>query len=179
MIKKAIRRNKAKSTKVVSPEPIGTYGSWTVRAGQLMRSQGRPGTSQLFKAVAEKIPKDALKPVCEDLRKRLQSKFNGVYVAHDSMGYPRYIGRGNIRARLFSRFKKNAEELSYFSFYVVQEKIHEREIETLLIRALGSQLDFNAKKKRPGMLTGSVKDYEAGTIFYVRTSGKGKRSFGI
>ena len=142
MIKKAKRKRKAKSTKIVLPEPVGRYGNWKVHAGELKRLQGRPVDERLFIALAEKLPKSALKDVCTDLRSKLRDKLYGIYVAHDSMGYPRYIGRGDIRARLVARFKKNAEELAYFSFYVVKEKTHEREIETLLIRTVGALLDF-------------------------------------
>jgi hypothetical protein len=63
----------------------------------------------------------------------------------------------------------------YYSFYVVAQKIHEREIETLLIHAAGPLLDFNDKKKRPGIQAGSVKDFEAGTLFYERRYPWGNR----
>jgi hypothetical protein len=92
------------------------------------------------------------------------------------MGYPRYIGRGNIRARLAARFNAQREELVYYSFYVVQDKIHEREIETLLIRAAGPLLDFNDKKKRIGIQAGSTMDFEAGTRFYERRYVKKRKS---
>jgi hypothetical protein len=175
MIKNVRRRNKPRSKKVTSPEPLGEFRNWIVQSGELKRSQGRPSSERLFLAVAEKIPKEALSDVRKDLKDRLEARFFGVYVAHDSMGYPRYIGRGDIYWRLTSRFKKNADELSYFSFYVVKEKVHEREIETLLIRTVGDLLDFNAKKKRTSLLTGSVKDFEAGTIFYLRKPKRKKR----
>ncbi len=96
-------------------------------------------------------------------------------MAHDSMGCPRYIGRGNIFQRLEARKMAHPLELEYFSFYVVSEKKHEREIETLLIRAAGFLLEFNDKKKRVGIAPGNVGDYEAGTIFYERQYKKGKK----
>jgi hypothetical protein len=84
------------------------------------------------------------------------------------MGCPRYIGRGNIFNRLAARKKAQDLELEYFSFYVVSEKKHEREVETLLIRAAGFLLEFNDRKKRVGLEPGSISDYEAGTVFYLR-----------
>lgn len=63
------------------------------------------------------------------------------------MGYARYIGRGRIFPRLRARLKSQILELKYFSFYVVEEKKHEGEIETLLIRAAGPLLQFNTQKK--------------------------------
>ena len=168
------RRNKAKANKQLSREtPVGTFGDqgkWKVLHGELERRQGRPGkTARLFSALAEKLPKDSLGAVCKDLCPRLErQKLMGVYVAHDSMGYPRYIGRGDIKGRLTARFKKQTEELAYYSFYVVEDRVHEREIETLLIRAAGPLLHFNERKKCVGIEPGSIKDFEVGTIFYER-----------
>ncbi len=179
MLKKRKPTKKARATKVISRQDrIGEYGNgiWEVFPGKLCRSKGRPSTTKpLFRAVAEKLPKDALTDVCNDLSSKFGHKIYGVYVAHDSMGYPRYIGRGDIRLRLSARFKQQSEELMYFSFYVVAEKIHEREIETLLIHAAGPLLDFNEKKKRTGIKPGSVSDFEASTLFYVRRYTRGKR----
>jgi len=66
------------------------------------------------------------------------------------MGTARYIGRGHVFNRLKSHKKAHQKELVYFSFYIVEEKQHEREIETLLIRAAGPQLEFNDRKKGSG-----------------------------
>lgn len=93
------------------------------------------------------------------------------------MGCPRYIGRGDIFLRLEARHKAQPLELKYFSFYVVSEKKHEREIETLLIRAAGFLLEFNDRKKRGGIAHGNIRDFEAGTLFYERQQKKGRRAF--
>jgi hypothetical protein len=174
MVVKKSARKKAGARKVISrDERIGIYGHWAIYPGELKRKQGRPNrTERLFKALAEKLPKDSLSDVCGHLSEKLGHRINGVYVAHDSMGYPRYIGRGDIRTRLSERFRVRVDELMYYSFYVVQHKIHEREIETLLIRAAGSLLDFNDKKKRSGIQTGSPLDFEVGTYFYERRRSK-------
>src|SRR3546814_6649504 len=100
--------NKALSTKKiierVSPDPP----SWTIHYGELKRGRGRPvKASHLFKVVGEKIPYVALQAVKKHLTKSGHT-YQGVYVAHDSMGCPRYIGRGNIFARLEAR--KRSEE---------------------------------------------------------------------
>jgi hypothetical protein len=89
-----IKRNakrKARATKIVSRENrIGVYGNWVVFPGELRRKRGRPsGIDQLFCAVAEKLPKESLLDVCRALSAKLEHKLYGVYVAHDSMGYPR------------------------------------------------------------------------------------------
>jgi len=146
-----------------------------VHYGELKRGRGRPPkTEHLFRVIGEKLPYEALPAVKKHLREHGHT-FQGVYVAHDSMGCPRYIGRGNIFARLEARKKAQHLELEYFSFYVVSEKKHEREIETLLIRAAGFLLEFNDRKKRVGLKAGNVRDYEAGTVFYERQYKRGRQ----
>jgi hypothetical protein len=127
-------------------------------------------------AVGEKLPFEALPDVRLHLRDR-GHPHQGVYVAHDSMGCPRYIGRGDIFQRLEARYRAQPLELKYFSFYVVSEKKHEREIETLLIRAASFLLEFNTRKKRIGIDHGNVRDFEAGTLFYERQKKKGRRAY--
>lgn len=100
----------------------------------------------------------------------------GIYIAHDSMGYARYVGRGSIFTRLRSRIKNNAREIHYFSFYIVQEKNHEREIETLMIRTASALLYFNERKKRLDLRPGEIRDYEPGTQFYERQFRRGRRA---
>lgn len=149
--------------------------TWTVTCGELRRRPGRPRRAEpLFTAVAEKVPFGALDFVRRDLKARA-IPLTGVYIAHDSMGVPRYIGRGSIFSRLRRRRARQQLELLYFSFFVVTEKTHEREIETLLIRAAGPQLHFNTRKKRVDIQPGRVRDFEAGTIFYERRYRRGKK----
>jgi hypothetical protein len=164
---------RAKLTKTLRANVYKDRHLWDVNFGELKRGQANPGkTPHLFRVVGEKLPYDALGAVKKHL---VQQNFglNGVYIAHDSMGFPRYVGRGNIFSRLKARYEAQILELKYFSFYVIAEKKHEREIETLLIRAAGGLLDFNTRKKRIGIMPGNVKDFEAGTFFYERKYKKG------
>ena len=168
-------KKKAKLTKCVSEEVFTDNETWTVQYGELKRSKGNPGRAQhLFKVLGEKIPYSALGAVKTHVEEKNPNP-QGVYVAHDSMGCPRYIGRGRIFDRLESRRKAQPLELHYFSFYLVSEKKHEREIETLLIRAAGFLLEFNEKKKRVGISHGNIRDYEPGTFFYERQNKRGKK----
>ena len=141
-----------------------------------MPGPGRPKkTSRLFKVVGEKLPIEALDAVRKELKaRRLQAE--GVYVAHDSMGYARYVGRGNIFNRLKARANASILEIKYFSFYVVQDKVHEREIETLLIRIGAPMLYFNERKKRLDLSPGNIGDYEPGTQFLERHYKKGRKT---
>jgi hypothetical protein len=131
----AKHRRKALSTKVTS-RTVWSDAAWTIRYGELQRGRGRPRKSQaLFKVVGEKIPFGGLDEVKKQMRDQDLST-TGIYVAHDSMGVARYIGRGNIFERLKMRRKAQVLELVYFSFYVVSDKTHERQIETILISAI-------------------------------------------
>lgn len=171
--KKIASKIKPAATKVVQEEIFSDGNRWTIQYGELQRKQGRPEkTEHLFRIVGEEIPFAALAKVKKHLKDSGHSS-QGVYIAHDSMGCPRYVGRGSIFARLESRKKAQPLELEYFSFYVVSEKKHEREIESILIRAAGFLLEFNDRKKRVGIAPGSIKDYEAGTVFYERQRKKG------
>lgn len=172
-----MRTKKARLTKTTITAPVyDDKKQWKVLHGELKRGRGRPAAAaHLFRIVGEKLPFEALPKVRSHLRK-LGHSHQGVYVAHDSMGCPRYIGRGSIFQRLGARHKAQPLELKYFSFYVVEEKKHEREIETLLIRAASFLLEFNDRKKRIGLSHGNIRDFEAGTLFYERQKKKGRRS---
>jgi hypothetical protein len=175
------RPNRRRSNKNKKPSAKSGEGklfgdeNWTVVKGRLRRLPGHPGKAKsLFKFVGEKIPYGFL----DDVRKHFKGEgisADGVYIAHDSMGYPRYIGRGNIFSRLKMRRKQQILELSYFSFFVVEEKMHEREIETIMIRSAGPLLDFNSRKVRNNIQPGSVRDFEAGTKYIQRQYRKGRR----
>jgi len=44
---------------------------------------------------------------------------------------------------LRSHKRKYSKELVYFSFYIIENKTHEREIENVILRAAGPQLVLN------------------------------------
>jgi hypothetical protein len=167
----------AKKSTVKSIKVARIWGDkeWIVRFGSLNAGRGAAGgVKRLFRVVGEKLPIDAINKVNGYLRDQEIGR-QGVYVAHDSMGFARYIGRGRIFSRLRSCRDSYTLEVKYFSFYVVAEKKHEREIETLLIHAAGPLLEFNTKKKRTTISPGSIQDYEAGTKFFERRREKGKK----
>ncbi len=169
------KKNKGKSRKTIKEEIYADGRMWKVVHGELVPGPGRPQKIQpLFKVVAEMLPFSALNAVKKYMRKTKLPR-TGIYMAHDSMGHARYAGRGNIFSRLNARHKAQPLELEYFSFYVVLDKQHEREIETALIRVAGPQLVFNSQKKRVTNEPGSIRDYEPGTLFYVRQKKKGKK----
>src|ERR1700686_2611691 len=149
---------------------VHSKGAWKVKHGRLQRQLGRPGKLQpLFKVIGEKIPFEALNDVFRDLRSNHPDiGLNGIYMAHDSMGQVRYVGRGQVFGRLRARKRAQQLELAFFSFYIGMNKKHEGEIETLLIRAVGAMAYFNSKMKREDIGTGRVEVYEPGTIVYER-----------
>ena len=147
---------------------------WSVKYGKLVPSPGFPGKiKSLFKWVGEKIPFEALSEV-KAMLLDADVDLNGVYMAHDSMGFARYVGRGHVFHRLQARKRAYPNELVYFSFYLIADKKHEREVETLLIRLGGAHLQFNDRKKRIDISPGNVRDYEAGTCYVERQRKKGK-----
>jgi hypothetical protein len=153
---------KAVLTKTMYTRAYKDGGMWNVQFGEVERHKGNPGkTEHLFRVVGEKLPYEALSAV----KKHVEAEgfgTNGLYIAHDSMGFPRYIGRGAIFTRLKARQDAQVLELVYFSFYVVTEREHEREIETVLIRAAGPLLEFSTRKKRVSIMPSNIRDYEAG-----------------
>jgi hypothetical protein len=145
--------------------------------GEVELAPGRPRkVKSLFSVVAEKIPFACLSDVQKDMESR-GLPTAGIYLAHDSMGAVRYAGRGNIFQRLRARKSSQRLELQYFSLYVITNKNHEREVETLVIRASSYLRAFNTRKKRPTIEPGNIRDYEAGTYFYERQLKKGKKAF--
>lgn len=165
------RKRKARATKRIVVKSVWSGSRFKVAQGELVRSRGRPSkVESLFLVIGEKLPFESLESVRVHVGHLGFGRY-GVYVAHDSMGYARYVGRGAIFSRLNSH-RKAHPELFYYSFYIVAEKAHEREIETIAIRAAGPQLHFNTRKRRIDIGAGSVRDFEAGTLFYER---KGKR----
>jgi hypothetical protein len=108
-------KRKARLTKKTIKTVYADGEQWKVVYGQLQPSRGRPpSTAHLFRVVGEKLPFEALTDVRLHLEK-LGHPRQGVYAAHDSMGCPRYIGRGNIFPRLEARHKAKTLELKYFS----------------------------------------------------------------
>ena len=167
------RSNKQFAKKKDSGQVCSKDG-WTVRHGRLVPLPGRPQkVKSLLRWVGEKVPFAALADVKELVQKK-DSSMEGVYVAHDSMGFARYVGRGRVFDRLKSRLKAHPRELAYFSFYIVKDKKHEREIETLLIRLGGAHLHFNERKKRVDIEPGKVTDYESGTCYVERQRKRGR-----
>ena len=148
--------------------------NWSVVYGKLQQGPGSP-PKPLFKCVGEKIPFDALGKIEKKLKEE-EDEVEGVYIAHDSMGTARYVGRGKIFSRLKQHKNNYPNELVYFSFFVVKDKQHEREVETLLIRGAGPLLEFNENKKGLGIYPGDVKDYEAGTDYFERQIKKGPKA---
>jgi len=151
---------------------------WTVLHGVLQRRRGRPTkVDRLFTALGEKIPLEALSKVEQDLRSHHpEMRLDGIYLAHDSMGQVRYVGRGQVFNRLRERSNIHRLQLAYFSFYLVKNKNHERELETLLIRSVGAQAHFNTRKKQVAIVPGDVRDYEPGTVFYERQAKRGRKA---
>lgn len=171
----SVAKNKRPSRKETQ-EKISEYDHWTVWRGKLIPSAGRPDkVVSIFSVVAEKLPFECIADVEEDLKAQGLTR-TGIYFAHDSMGAVRYAGLGSIFTRLKASKKAQPLQLHYFSFYVLPHKKHQRELETLVIRATSHLLQFNERKKPPTIEPGNIHDYEGGTMFYERQGKKGKKA---
>src|SRR5690242_2730126 len=114
----AKRQNKAVSKKV-DKGLVWRDARWSVKWGKLVPKPGRPhAIKPLMRWFGEKIPFEALSDTKKKLAEQGATK-EGVYIAHDSMGYARYVGRGDVFQRLSARKRVHPEELKYFSFYIV------------------------------------------------------------
>jgi hypothetical protein len=165
---------KGKSRKEVIGQVWSDKSEWNVVAGRLVPGAGRPRQS-LFRYVGEKLPWGSLAKVRAHVVRVEGDDPEGIYLAHDSMGFARYGGRGQIFGRLRSHRRKYPRELLYYSFYVVASKVHERELETVILRAAGPQMILNERKVRSDISSGNIKDYEPGTRFFERHAKKGKK----
>ena len=118
---------------------------------QVGNGHGPPRRSpKLVRVVGEKLPFEALHAMGRSLEFEGIPR-NGVYIAHDSMGDARYIGRGSIFTRLLTRQKAQILELKYFSFYVVEQKKHEREIEELFSFVQQGRCSNSTPKRRESL----------------------------
>lgn len=135
--------------------------------GKLKPTDTRQKLDNLFLFVGEKLPFECL-PAVKKKHFGKSDHRNGVYMAHDSFGVPRYGGRGRVFQRLATHKKNYPKELAYFSFYIVNNKSHERELENAILRAAGPQMIINKRKVRDDAKPGSVRDYEPGTQFFQR-----------
>lgn len=152
-----------------------TDSEWTVVYGELKSGPGRPHVVKpIFKVVGEKLPKASLARVKAMVDEQSHDT-KGVYFLHDSLGCARYAGRGKVFDRIEYRFDQHPLGLVYFSFYIIQDKKHEREIETALIRVASHSLVFNDRKIRASIEPGDVRDYEPGTCFVQRQRKKGPK----
>jgi hypothetical protein len=50
-------------------------------------------------------------------------------------------------------------------FCIIKDKVHEREVENIILRAAGPQLVLNQRKMRDGVEPGGVRDYEPAHVF--------------
>jgi excinuclease UvrABC nuclease subunit len=107
----------------------------------------------------------------------LPKNISGVYVLFDSSETARYVGISNdIRARLGTYFQGNKPEDNRkrqvtvtFSVFMVKNRNHARELESLLVHVFGDAL-YNRRKIRRFGVRPNMQDNEAGTLLLKRKS---------
>ena len=95
---------KKSAVKTIVVKQLWISDQWTVQYGRVNSGRGSTGGRRLFRIVGEKLPFEAIGEVKKYMKSKNMPR-NGVYIAHDSMGCPRYIGRGAIFPRLVARQK--------------------------------------------------------------------------
>lgn len=101
----------------------------------------------------------------------------GIYILFDG-STPVYVGRGNIRDRLWrsSESKRRGQSWDHFSWYGIPKGHHEQELEALLLRMLPPHLRILNRQR--GKLTGaekhSFKDDKPDPINRPHTFGRAK-----
>jgi len=149
---------KAKATKSIQ-ERVWHDTSWVVSRGVLKRRRGRPeNVKPLFLVVGEKLPFASIDAVGKQVGQRIGSR-SGVYVAQDSMGYARYIGRGKIftRRRRLGRIERTCS-CTTRSTSSSRALTGVRLNPCSYVRA-GPLLEFNTRKRRANIEPGDVYDF--------------------
>jgi hypothetical protein len=135
--------------------------------GELKRKAGRKA-SPLFTLVGELLPRDGWI--------ELPERLSGVYILFDAAETARYVGMAkNIKARLRTYFTGNKTDdedkrqvVSAFSVYAVSTRQRARELESLLIHAMGPQLFLDRRKHRFFAQQPDCKLFEPGTLLLKR-----------
>jgi len=137
--------------------------------GELRRKAGkRP--KPLFTLVGELLPRDSWDELPDHL--------SGVYILFDAAETARYVGMAkDMKDRLrsyFAGYRKEDEEkrqvVTAFSVYAVATRQRARELESLLIHAMGPQLFLNKRKHRDFGHAPDCKLFEPGTLLLKRRS---------
>jgi len=113
-----------------------------------IKSKAGKRASPLFTLVGELLPGDSWP--------ELPTRLSGVYILYDGAETARYVGISkNIRARLGTYFNGDSSidedkraVIVAFSVYAVSTRARAREVESLLIHAMGPQLFLNDQKHR-------------------------------
>lgn len=135
--------------------------------GEVKAPKG-PRTTSFLTLTGELLPRDSWS--------ELPANISGVYVLFDSSETARYVGISNdVRTRLGKYFAghlqadddKRTVAVS-FSVFMVSNRKHARELESLLIHVLGPALFLNKRKQRRYGIRPDVKVFEAGTLLLQR-----------
>lgn len=106
----------------------------------------------------------------------LPDHVSGVYVLFDSSETARYVGiASDVRARLRQYFTGRLKDdddkraiTASFSVFMVSNRKHARELESLLVHVLGPALFLNERKQRAFGVRPDAKVFEAGTLVLQR-----------
>ncbi len=152
---------KAKSAGVQRLKPKVTD---KITRGKIGANQGRPAGTRLFTVVGEFLHIESIN--------ELPGGMQGVYVLFDSSATARYVGlAGDIKKRLKQHMNgkgaANRQKQSFtkrYSVYALSDGRHARELESILIRAIGSSLINDKKNRKLLDISAKLSVYEPGTL---------------
>jgi predicted GIY-YIG superfamily endonuclease len=132
--------------------------------GKIGKGQGRPAGTRLFTVVGEFLWVDSID--------ELPAGMSGIYVLFDSSATARYVGlTGDIKKRLkqhmSGKSKADKQKQTFterYSVYALSDGRHARELESILIRAIGSSLINDRKNRKLLDVKAKLGVYEPGTL---------------
>ncbi len=135
-----------------------------ITRGKIGAGQGRPAGTRLFTVVGEFLHIDSIE--------ELPLGMAGIYVLFDSSATARYVGlAGDIKKRLkqhmHGKGAANVQKQTFterYSIYALSDGRHARELESVLIRAIGSSLINDRKNRKLLDVRPKLGVYEPGTL---------------
>jgi predicted GIY-YIG superfamily endonuclease len=136
----------------------------SLKRGKIGAEKGRPAGSRLFTLVGEFLHRDTIDDLPDGM--------TGIYVLFDSSATARYVGlSGNLKARLKQHMngktKADKEKQAFterYSVFALSDGSHARELESVLVRAIGSSLINGSKNRNLLDVTPNLKIFEPGTL---------------
>jgi predicted GIY-YIG superfamily endonuclease len=135
-----------------------------ITRGKIGAGKGRPAGSRLFTVVGEFLHIDSVN--------ELPDGMTGIYVLFDSSATARYVGltgdiKVRIRQHMTGKSRADRQKQTFtkrYSVYALSDASHARELESVLVRAIGSTLINDRKNRQLLDVKAKLGVYEPGTL---------------